>query len=56
MVDLRDVRAALEHLDFGEHGLTRNELRDRLPDLPDVIYLHLPDSKRFTSARCTCAK
>lgn len=36
-------------VDFGEHGLTRNELRDRAPALPEQVYLRLPDSKRFRS-------
>jgi hypothetical protein len=44
------IRAQLERVEYGAHGLTRNDLRARLPDLPDAIYLHLPDSKRFGSA------
>lgn len=43
-------RAALHALDFGELGLTRGELRERVPELPETIYLHLPDSKRLASA------
>lgn len=44
------IRARLDGIDYGEHGLTRNELRARIADLPDGIYLHLPDSKRFRDA------
>src|SRR5438093_12175032 len=40
----------LARVDYSEHGLTRNDLRAQIPDLPDAIYLHLPDSKRFRSA------
>ena len=44
------ARPYLERLDYGEHGLTRNDMRAQVADLPDIIYLRLPDSKRFTSA------
>ena len=44
------IRTRLEHANYGEHGLTRNDLRAHIPDLPEAIYLHLPDSKRFRSA------
>jgi hypothetical protein len=47
---LDDVSTQLEQLDYGKRGLTRNDMRAQMPDLPDVIYLHLPDSKRFLSA------
>ena len=44
---------ALHHLlqavDFGQHGLTRNELRERVPNFPEQVYLRLPDSKRYRS-------
>ncbi len=46
---LENARALLDRLDYGEHGLTRNDMRAQLPDLPDIIYLHLPDSKRFNT-------
>jgi len=46
---LENARALLDRLDYGEHGLTRNDMRTQLPDLPDIIYLHLPDSKRFSN-------
>jgi hypothetical protein len=45
-----DVLHRLLHgVDFGEHGLTRNELRQRVPAFPEQVYLRLPDSKRFRS-------
>ena len=44
------VRPELERLDWGEHGLTRQDLQDRLADFPHVLYLQLPASKRFRSA------
>ena len=48
--DLESVREQLNHVDYGEYGLTRNELKERVAALPDTIYLHLPDSKRFRNA------
>ena len=45
-----EAHVMLEHLDYGERGLTRNDMRAQLPELPDAIYLHLPDSKRFSTA------
>lgn len=47
---LEQARTLLEHLDYGEHGLTRNDMRAQQADLPDIVYLHLPDSKRFRDA------
>ena len=47
---IEKVGAQLAGLDYGDHGLTRNDMRAQMPDLPDVIYLHLPDSKRFRGA------
>lgn len=43
------LRTLLGGVDFGAHGLTRNELRERVPDFPEQVYLRLPDSKRFRS-------
>lgn len=48
--EIDHVRRQLESLDYGEQGLTRNDLRSLIAGLPDAIYLHLPDSKHFTSA------
>ena len=47
---LKDVERELQHLDFGD-GLTRDELRRSMPNLPREIYLDLPASKRYRSAR-----
>ncbi len=47
---LEHARVLLERLDYGEHGLTRNDMRAQAPDVPDIVYLHLPDSKRFANA------
>ena len=43
------LRALLRGVDFGEHGLTRNELREHVPNFPRQVYLRLPDSKRYRS-------
>lgn len=48
--ELQDAEQALAQLDWGEEGLTRDEIRDRYPKLPSALYLRLPASKRFTSA------
>jgi hypothetical protein len=47
---MEQARRELEGLDYGAQGLTRNDLRAQIADLPDDIYLHLPDSKRFRGA------
>ena len=47
---LKDVKRELDHLDFG-NGLTRDDVRRRMPHLPDEIYLELPASKRYRSAQ-----
>jgi hypothetical protein len=46
---LKDVERQLEGLDFGP-GLTRDEVRRQVPNLPREIYLELPASKRYRSA------
>jgi hypothetical protein len=51
--ELHDAQQALAGLDWGEEGLTRDEIRDRYPKLPSALYLRLPASKRFTSANDT---
>ena len=51
--DAEDAVRGLLPLDYGEEGLTRDEIRDRYPALPLGIYLRLPASRRFTSARDT---
>lgn len=47
--ELRDAEQALAHIDWGEEGLTRDEIRERYPKLPSALYLRLPSSKHFTS-------
>lgn len=44
-----DTAYHLEGVRWGEHGLTRDEIRRQYAQLPLGIYLRLPDSKRFTS-------
>jgi len=46
---LRDVQRELASLDFSQ-GLTRDDVRQRMPHLPEEIYLELPASKRYRSA------
>lgn len=46
---LRDVERELEKLDFSA-GLTRDDVRRSMPNLPRQLYLDLPASKRYRSA------
>ena len=48
--DLETLALRLMDLDFGSDGLTRDELRRRLKDLPDALYLRLPASRHYRSA------
>ncbi|HEX6541944.1 MAG TPA: hypothetical protein VF040_09340 [Ktedonobacterales bacterium] len=48
---LHDAEQALAKLDWGEDGLTRDEIHDLYPHLSPSIYLRLPASKRFTSVQ-----
>lgn len=41
---------ALHGIEFGEEGLTRDEIRTRYPGLPKPVYLRLPSSKHFINA------
>lgn len=43
------LRQQLRNVNFGQRGLTRNELRQQVPDFPEQVYLRLPDSKRYRS-------
>ncbi len=47
--ELTDAERALDELDWGEEGLTRDEIRARYPKLPSALYLRLPASKHFSS-------
>jgi len=46
--DTNEVRAWLDRLDLSV-GLTRDQLRERIPTLPEEVYLHLPAAKKFYS-------
>lgn len=48
--ELREAQQKLVQVDWGEEGLTRDEIRERYFALPQALYLRLPASKRFTSA------
>ncbi len=47
---LASLQPQLTALDWS-HGLTRDDLRATLPDLPQALYLHMPASKRFSDSR-----
>lgn len=40
----------LMELDYGPDGLTRDQLRRRLKDLPEALYLRLPASRHYLDA------
>lgn len=46
--DASDVRARLDTLDLSD-GLTRDQLRERLPSMPEDVYMYLPAAKKFYS-------
>lgn len=48
--DLDMVMLRLMELDYGEDGLTRDQIRKRYRELPEVIYLRMPSSRRFLNA------
>lgn len=37
-------------LDFGQDGLTRDEIRKKYRDLPEVVYLRMPSRRHFLNA------
>lgn len=45
----QDVRRKLEALDLSA-GLTRDELKERVPELPNEVYIYLPAAKKFYTA------
>src|SRR5689334_1157887 len=47
---LHEVEQELARLDFSQ-GLTRDDVRQHMPHLPQAIYLDLPASKRYHSAQ-----
>lgn len=46
---LLNLERELEHMDWS-HGITRDDVRRRMPHFPETVYLALPASKRFSSA------
>ena len=49
--EAQDAVVALTQLDYGDEGLTRNDIRKQYKGLAPGIYLRLPSSRRFTSAQ-----
>jgi hypothetical protein len=47
---LETVTLKLMELHYGQDGLTRDEIRKRVRDLPEAIYLRMPSSRHFLSA------
>ncbi|TAK30006.1 MAG: hypothetical protein EPO21_19850 [Chloroflexota bacterium] len=45
---LSELKQKLEGLDWSG-GLTRDDLREQITDFPEVVYLHLPGTKKFAS-------
>ncbi len=48
--ELQTTALHLMELDYGEDGLTRDQIRKRFRDLPEAIYLRMPSSRHFHSA------
>lgn len=48
--EMETITLRLMELDFGEEGLTRDQIRKRYRDLPEAIYLRMPSSRHFLSA------
>ncbi len=48
--DLETVMLRLMEIDYGEDGLTRDQIRKRYRELPEVIYLRMPSSRHFVNA------
>lgn len=48
--ELQTIALRLMELDYGEDGLTRDQIRKRYHDLPEAIYLRMPSSRHFHSA------
>ena len=48
--ELETVSLRLMELDYGDEGLTRDQIRKRYHDLPEAIYLRMPSSRRFLTA------
>lgn len=50
---LETVTLSLMELNYGQDGLTRDQIRKRYRDLPEELYLRMPASRRFHSAEDT---
>ena len=48
--DLETVMLRLMELEYGDEGLTRDQIRKRYHDLPEAIYLRMPSSRHFLTA------
>lgn len=48
-LDQTELHRRLDALDMSR-GLSRDELRERLPGLPEEVYLYLPAAKKYYSA------
>lgn len=48
--ELETVTLRLMEIDFGQDGLTRDQIRKRYRELPEAIYLRMPSSRHFLSA------
>ena len=48
--DLETVMLHLMDLDYSKGGLTRDQIRKKYRDLPEVIFLRMPSSRHFLSA------
>lgn len=48
--ELETVTLRLMELDFGEDGLTRDQIRKHYRELPEALYLRMPSSRHFLTA------
>jgi hypothetical protein len=48
--DIETLALRLMDLDYGPDGLTRDQLRRRLKELPEAVYLRLPASRHYYDA------
>lgn len=47
---LETITLKLMELQYGPDGLTRDEIRKRVRDFPEAIYLRMPSSRRYLNA------
>ena len=48
--EFETVTLRLMELDFGQDGLTRDQIRKHYRELPEAIYLRMPSSRHFRDA------